>query len=164
MAEKDNALRKKNDNFDSPNDRALMLTATYELTSWPKIDYHDPEQVEQRVKEFFAYSAERGLVPLPSTLALALGCSLRAIQLWRSGGQRQDPKVLEILNNAYNLMIANLQMAGLTGKVQVIQALSIQHSMGVQDNPDKVSTESLPDDRRITAAEIRQKYQDMPDD
>lgn len=155
------APKKKGGSLTYVNDPGLTLAATYELTRWPKIDNHDPEQVEERINQFFAYSSEHGLVPLPSTLALALGCSLRTLQAWRAGTRRNDPRVIELLNNTYSIMIANLQMAGLTGQVQVIQALSIQHHMGVQDNPDKVAQEAISDDRQQTAAEIRQKYQDM---
>ena len=145
------------------NDAGSMLQATYDITQWPQIDYHDPNAVRDRIEQYFGYCAENNLVPLPSTLCLALGCTIRTLQHWRAGTRRCDPEILEQINKAWNLMIANLQIAGLTGRVQVIQALSIQHAMGVQDNPDKVAQEAVTDDRRQSASEIKQKYQDMDD-
>lgn len=150
--------------FTEVNPRATALAAMNEMRMWDKIDYHDPEQFRQRTEQFFAFCEERGILPLPYMYAGALGCTHRAVNLWRTGVNRTDPEILQIITQAWDYMLASLQVAGLTGEVQVIQALAIQHSMGMQDNPDKVASEAAQDERKKSAQDVRMKYQDMPDD
>lgn len=156
--------RRKVGTFESPNDRAVISTATAEMMTWPRIDTNDPEQVQERLNLLFAYSADKGIYVLPSTMAMALGVTLRSIEHWRAGSRRKDPEVVNLINAAYESSMATLQMASLLGQVQPIQALAIQHSMGMQDNPDKVAAPAETDDRSATAQEIMDKYADMPDD
>lgn len=158
-------MQKSGKGFMKPfNDRALISTATAEMMSWPQIDTNDPEQVAERLNLLFAYSADKGIYVLPSTMAMALGVTLRAIEHWRAGSRRKDPEVVKLINAAYESSMATLQMASLLGQVQPIQALAIQHAMGMQDNPDKVAPPEEVDDRSATAQEIMDKYADMPDD
>ena len=95
---------------------------------------------------------------------MALGVSLRTVELWRTGQLRQNPDVLRLIQAAYDMSMGALQMASLTGKVQPLQALAIQHSMGMQDNPDKVRESYSEDDSRQTAQDVMLKYADLPDE
>ena len=156
-------VKRKHEKFEVVNERGSIMMATTGIMKWPKIDYKDPEQVGDRLEQLFAYMAEQDLVVLPSTMALALGVTQRTLERWRSGEIRQDPEVLRLINAAYDSIMSTLQLAGLSGRVQVLQALAIQHSMGMQDNPDKVREAVEEDDRSATAQEIMMKYQDMPD-
>ena len=161
----DKSLTKRPSNqFDSPNERGAITMMIATIGQWPRIDYKDPEQVAERFNLLFQHAAEHDIVVLPSTMALALGVSVRQLERWRSGEARQNPEVLRLIQSAYDMSMGALQMASLTGKVQPLQALAIQHSMGMQDNPDKVKEAATEDDRSATAQEIAMKYADMPDE
>lgn len=150
--------------FDSPNERGAITMMIATIGQWPRIDYKDPEQVAERLNQLFAHAAEHDIVVLPSTMALALGVSMRTLERWRTGEFRQNPEVLRLIQTAYDMSMGALQMASLAGKVQPLQALAIQHSMGMQDNPDKVKEAATEDDRAATAQDIAMKYADMPDE
>lgn len=155
---------RKPGDFAPVNERGAIMMATTSIMKWPKIDAHDPEQVAERLDMLFSYMAEQDLIVLPSTMALALGVTIRTLDRWRSGQRNQNPEVLRLINAAYDSIMSTLQLAGLSGRVQVLQALAIQHSMGMQDNPDKVQEAVDEDDRSASAQEIMMKYQDMPDE
>lgn len=155
---------RKPGDFAPVNERGAIMMATTNIMKWPKIDPHDPQQVGERLDMLFSYMAEQDLIVLPSTMALALGVTIRTLDRWRSGQRNQDPEVLRLINAAYDSIMSTLQLAGLSGRVQVLQALAIQHSMGMQDNPDKVQEAVDEDDRSASAQEIMMKYQDMPDE
>lgn len=164
MGEKALQRAPRKSDFQVVNPRATAMSAMAEMRTWDKIDTHNVEQFQQRTEDFFNFCNERGIIPLPYMYAGAIGCTLRQINYWRTGHTRTDPEILQTIAQAWDYMLASLQIAGLTGEVQVIQALSIQHAMGVQDNPDKVAGEAQMDERKRSAQDVKMKYQDIPDD
>ena len=146
------------------NTKYVLLGAT--LFNLPPIDLKDPEQVGDRLNEFFKIHAEADMKPTVSGMAMALGLDRR--RLWEiKTGNYGTQKSLEDLptmtkdsiKRAYNYMEILWENYMQNGKINPVSGIFLgKNNFGYQDKTEYVVTPNVNNDSDYNADDIRKRY------
>jgi hypothetical protein len=147
-------------------DNTKYLMANIELMNMPDIDIKNPEEVQQRVNDYFKLYASYDMKPTVAGLGMALGMDRR--RLWEIktgalvGGQSQQhlpPETLDIIKKAYKLMENLWETYMNSGKINPVSGIFLgKNNFGYLDKTEYVLTPNQKQDSDYDAEDIRKRY------
>lgn len=146
-----------------PGDNTKYLAVSLKLYNLPTIDLKEPEQVRERLTEFFQIHAEADMKPTVVGMAMALGWDRR--RLWEIktdvANRNQDLPTLtrDYIKKAYDFMENLWENYMLNGKINPVSGIFIgKNNFGYQDKQEYVLTPNSHSDSDYSAEDIRKRY------
>ena len=76
--------------YAKPGDNARYIRSALVSMDLPPIDISDPQQVDNRLREYFEWCVQNDEKPLVSGMANWLGISRKQLEEWKNGAWRKD--------------------------------------------------------------------------
>ena len=147
-----------------PGDVSRYVRYAMASLDLPPIDISDPEQVKERIKEYFAYCAENDRKPQIVGMANWLGIGRDALNNWKRGEYRSDTHQ-DIIKRAVDLIEEMWVDFMQNGKINPAAGIFIaKNHLGYRDETQVVVTPNNPL-QDLNADEARKRIMDgIPDD
>lgn len=149
-----------------PGDNAKYIGVSLQLFNLPSIDLHQPEQVQERLSQYFQIHVEADLKPTVAGMAMALGIDRR--RLWEiKTGNFHTSKGLEDLptlttdsiKKAYDFLETLWENYMHNGKINPVSGIFLaKNNFGYQDKVEHVLTPNMNSDSDYSAEDIRSRY------
>lgn len=137
-----------------PEKMAKQIQAMETLRQLTPIDYSDPQELGERVRQFFDFCIQNELRPGIELLALSIGVSRMTLWRWEQGGGSRGA----IIERAKQLIASLLEQWALTGAVNPTTAIFLQKNhFGYADAYQFEAAQANHLDALPTAQEIRQR-------
>ena len=147
-------------------DNTKYLALGRELFNLPTIDLKDPEQVIDRLNEFFAIHERYDMKPTVAGMGMALGLDRR--RLWeiktgnlKGGTSKYDLPTLslESIKKAYEYMEILWENYMQNGKINPVSGIFLgKNNFGYQDKTEYVVTPNVNSDSDYNADDIKKRY------
>ena len=173
MAKDATQIIKKPTRTDLPNaielpegDNNKYTTFALAIMQLPKIDFRDPEQLQNRVIEYFSLCAEHDMKPGVAAVGLAIGLDRRRLWEIRSGSKNVSipQECKDIIHNVYDSLEVLWEGYMANGKINPVSGIFLgKNHFGYQDKQEYVVTpNTMSQDTPIDVIEA--KYDALPED
>ena len=148
-------------------DNTKYLMANIELMNMSAINIKDPEQVDERINEYFKLYAKYDMKPTVAGLGMALGLDRRRLWEIKTGNYTSStPKlptaVKDSIKKAYFLMENLWETYMNSGKINPVSGIFLgKNNYGYQDKTEYVLTPNQQQATDYDADDIRKRY--LPD-
>lgn len=149
-------------------DNTKFMTVQMALLNLPDIDMENPEEVQNRLNEYFALYAQYDMKPTVAGMAIALNGHNRqwlyAVTHDAAGGGAGykialPPSVAVLIKKAYFLLENLWETYMNSGKVNPVAGIFLgKNNYGYQDKTEYVLTPNQQSDNDYSADEIRERY------
>ena len=146
-----------------PGDNTKYLMVSLQLSNLPEIDMKDPEQVRERINEYFTIHAENDMKPTVAGLGIALGLDRR--RLWEIKTDVPDRNndlptlTRDLVKKAYKMMENLWENYMQNGKINPVSGIFLgKNNFGYQDKTEYVVTPNTHNDSDYNAEDIRARY------
>lgn len=149
-----------------PGDNTKYLTVSMELAKLPKVDFTKPEQVEERLLQFFEIHAQNDMKPTVMGMGLALGVDRRRLWEMKSGVAKGGltpydlpTETLDLIKRAYDVLENLMENYTQNGKINPVSAIFLmKNNFGYQDKTEYVVTPNMQSDSDYNAEDIKKRY------
>jgi hypothetical protein len=149
-----------------PGDNAKYVMLGARLFNLPPIDLKDPQQVNDRLNEFFQIHAEADMKPTVSGMGMALGLDRRRLHEIRSGNYHTSKSLSELptlttgaIKKAYEYMELLWENYMQNGKINPVSGIFLgKNNFGYVDKQEHVLTPNQSNDSEYSAEDIKQRY------
>ena len=151
----------------TPEEQASLITQSLAIANLPRIDLKDPEQVRDRINEYFSMIERNGSRPTVTGLGMALNGMdrqrLYEIKTGNYGNTRGEmanlpSSVTFLIKNAYRVMEELWEQYMQQGKINPVSGIFLgKNHYGYQDKQDIVVTPSMPE-QDFDAKQIAERY------
>ena len=149
-----------------PGDNAKYIGVSLQLFNLPKIDLHDPEQVQARLTEYFEIHIRADLKPTVAGMAMALGIDRRRLWEIKTGASTSNRWVEELptltkdsIKKAYDFLETLWENYMHNGKINPVSGIFLgKNNFGYQDKTEYVVTPNMHNDSDYNAEDIRARY------
>ena len=149
-----------------PGDNAKYVFLGAKLFNLPPIDLKDPEQVNDRLNEFFKIHAEEDMKPTVSGMGMALGLDRRRLWEIKTGNYNKNGMYAELptltmdaVKRAYEYMEILWENYMQNGKINPVSGIFLgKNNFGYQDRTEYVVTPNVNTDSDYNADDIRKRY------
>ena len=148
-------------------DNTKYLAVSMKLMNLPEIDLKDPEQVIDRLNEYFQIHADNDMKPTVAGMGLALNGMDRR-RLWeirtgnlKGGNSEYDLPTLTLdsIKKAYKLMENMWENYMQNGKINPVSGIFLgKNNFGYQDKTEYVVTPNTNSDSDYSTEDIRKRY------
>ena len=146
------------------NTKYVLLGA--KLFNLPAIDLKDPEQVQDRLNEFFDIHAQADMKPTVAGMGMALGLDRRRLWEIKTGNHYANKWMDELptltvdsIKKAYKLMENLWENYMQNGKINPVSGIFLgKNNFGYQDKTEYVVTPNTNPDSDFNADDIRKRY------
>ena len=143
-------------------DNAKYMAVSLKLFQMPKIDLHKPEEVRERLTEYYRIYGEADMKPTIVGLAMALGTDRRRLWEIKVG----DPKaydlpteVSDMIKKAYDINENLWETYMLHNKINTVSGIFLgKNHFGYQDKQEHVITPNTHNDSDYNADDIKKRY------
>lgn len=149
-----------------PGDNAKYIGVSLQLFNLPAIDLKNPEQVQERLSEYFKIHVEADLKPTVAGMAMALGIDRR--RLWEikagvpMGGHtpHELPTLtVDSIKKAYDFLETLWENYMHNGKINPVSGIFLgKNNFGYQDKTEYVVTPNMRNDSDYNAEDIKSRY------
>ena len=144
------------------------LPMLMKILTLPPVDDNDPDQVGDRIVEFFGLCAEYQMPATKEGLALAFKLNRRTLYYWLDGHVKSKPReVIDLLSTACDVIDTQLATDGLIKEGNpAFRIFMMRNSRaGYTNDEGKLEANEMQiEDRKNSAEEIARKYEDMVED
>jgi hypothetical protein len=146
-----------------PGDNQKYIGVSLQLFRLPTIDLHKPEQVEERLAEYFKIHFDADLKPTVAGMAMALGIDRRRLWEIKSGvpDRNQDlpTPTRDSIKKAYDFMENLWEHYMHNGKINPVSGIFLgKNNFGYQDKTEYVVTPNVQNDSDYSKEEIMARY------
>ena len=146
-----------------PGDNQKYIGVSLKLFNLPSIDLHNPEQVQNRLNEYFQIQFDADVKPTVAGMAMALGIDRRRLWEIRANVQdrNQDLPTLtrDSIKKAYDFMENLWENYMQNGKINPVSGIFLgKNNFGYQDKTEYVVTPNMNNDSDYSADDIRKRY------
>lgn len=149
-----------------PGDNTKYVMLGAKLFNLPTIDLKDPEQVNNRLNEFFTIHAEADMKPTVSGMGMALGLDRRRLWEIKTGNYHTSKELSELptsttdsIKKAYEYMELLWENYMQNGKINPVSGIFLgKNNFGYQDKQEMVLTPNNSNDSDYNAEEIKKRY------
>lgn len=129
-----------------PGEMSMMIQNAMTLANLPEIDMNNPEQVRNRVGEYFQICSDRDMKPSASGMALALGIDRRRLWELANGIERGRPhEVVDTIKKGYSLLNNLIEEYMQNGKINPVSGIFLmKNNFGYADKTEVVLTPNNP--------------------
>jgi hypothetical protein len=147
-------------------DNNKYTTFALAIMQLPKIDYRDPEQLQNRVAEYFQLCADHDMKPGVAAVGLAIGLDRRRLWEIRSGSSRNGTipqECKDIINSVYDSLEVLWEGYMANGKINPVSGIFLaKNNFGYQDKQEYVVTpNTMSQDTPVEVIEA--KYDALPE-
>jgi len=147
-------------------DNNKYTTFALAIMQLPEIDLQDPQQVQQRVFEYFRLCAEHDMKPGVAAIALALGTDRRRLWEIHTGQEKQlviPAECKRIIKNVYNSLDVLWEAYMQNGKINPVSGIFLgKNNLGYKDQQEYVVMPTTMDDE-ASPETIAAKYEELPE-
>ena len=159
-----------------PGDNAKYLAVGLKLFNMSKVDLHKPEDVQERLNEYFQIHSDADLKPTVSGMGMALGLDRRRLWEIKAGvtDRNQDLPTMtrDLIKKAYEYMEILWENYMQNGKINPVSGIFLgKNNFGYQDKTEYVVTPNTNPDSDYDPDAIRRRYaidsatiEQLPDD
>lgn len=148
-------------------DNNKYTTFALAIMQMPKIDLHKPDQVQQRVFEYFQLCADHDMKPGVAAVSLALGVDRRRLWEINTDQARQlniPQESKNIIKDVYTGLEILWESWMQNGKVNPVSGIFLgKNNFGYKDQQEYVLTPNQMGET-IDPATIEAKYAELPED
>ena len=146
-----------------PGDNQKYIGVSLKLFNLPTIDLRNPEQVQDRLNEYFQIQFDADLKPTVAGMAMALGIDRRRLWEIKSNvpDRCQDLPTLtrDSIKKAYDFMENLWENYMQNGKINPVSGIFLgKNNFGYQDKTEYVVTPNVHSDSDYSADDIRKRY------
>ena len=146
-----------------PGDNTKYLALGRELFNLPSIDLKDPQQVQDRLNEFFVIHENYDMKPTVAGMGMALGLDRRRLWEIKVGAtdRNQDLPTLtrDNIKKAYEYMEILWENYMQNGKINPVSGIFLgKNNFGYQDKTEYVVTPNVNNDSDYDANDIKKRY------
>ena len=149
-----------------PGDNTKYLTLGMELFNLPSIDLREPEQVQDRLNEFFEIHARYDMKPTVAGMGMALGLDRRRLYEIKTGNYHTSKSLSELptmttvsIKKAYEYMEILWENYMQNGKINPVSGIFLgKNNFGYQDKTEDVVTPNTNSDSDYSTDDIRKRY------
>lgn len=146
-----------------PGDNTKYLTLGRELFNLPTINLKEPEQVKERLNEFFEIHAKYDMKPTVSGMGMALGLDRRRLWEIKTGvtDRNQDLPTMtrDLVKKAYEYMEILWENYMQNGKINPVSGIFLgKNNFGYQDKTEYVVTPNVNSEADYNADDIKKRY------
>ena len=149
-----------------PGDNAKYIGVSLKLFNLPTIDLHDPEQVQNRLNEYFQIQFDADVKPTVAGMAMALGIDRRRLWEIKSGNHHTSKGLDDLptlttdsIKKAYDFMENLWENYMQNGKINPVSGIFLgKNNFGYQDKTEYVVTPNVHNDSDYSADDIRKRY------
>jgi hypothetical protein len=149
-----------------PGDNTKYLSLGMELFNLPAIDLKEPEQVVDRLNEFFEIHARYDMKPTVAGMGMALGLDRRRLWEIKTGNFGTQKGLSELptmtkdsIKKAYEYMEILWENYMQNGKINPVSGIFLgKNNFGYQDKTEYVVTPNTNSDNDYNAEDIRKRY------
>ena len=146
-----------------PGDNTKYVMLGAKLFNLPPIDLKDPEQVSNRLNEFFQIHADADMKPTVSGMGMALGLDRRRLWEIKTGvtDRNQDlpTPTRDSIKRAYEYMEILWENYMQNGKINPVSGIFLgKNNFGYQEKTEYILTPNTNNDSDYDADDIRKRY------
>ena len=149
-----------------PGDNTKYVMLGAKLFNLAPIDLKDPQQVNDRLNEFFQIHAEADMKPTVSGMGMALGLDRRRLWEIKSGAKmggtaeyNLPTPTLVSIKRAYEYMEILWENYMQNGKINPVSGIFLgKNNFGYQDKTEYVVTPNMNNDSDYNADDIKKRY------
>lgn len=148
------------------NDNAKYTTFALALMQFPKIDVRNPDQLRQRVAEYFQLCADHDMKPGVAAVGLAVGLDRRRLWEIRSGiaNNTIPQECKDIIISVYDSLEVLWESYMSSGKINPVSGIFLaKNNFGYQDKQEYVVTPNQMGQNQDPQV-IEAKYAELPED
>lgn len=134
---------------------------TLRVKRMPIIDIHNPKQVAKCLNDYFDLCDEDNKLPTLSGMALALKVSHSTVRRWLNGVTPIDPDILQIIQEAENVIVAAAEESLMEGKGNPVGKIFVMKN-NFEDYSDKTQVVLKTDRRELTQKELIEMAEKLP--
>lgn len=147
-------------------DNSKYLAVSMTLMNLPEIDLKDPQQVIDRLNEYFQIHADNDMKPTVAGMGMALGLDRRRLWEIKTGNFGTQKSLEELptltkdsIKKAYKLMENLWENYMQNGKINPVSGIFLgKNNFGYQDKTEYVVTPNTNSDNDYNADDIRKRY------
>ena len=147
-------------------DNTKYLSLGMELFNLPSIDLKDPEQVSNRLNEFFEIHARYDMKPTVAGMGMALGLDRRRLWEIKTGNYNKNGMYADLptltmdsIKKAYEYMEILWENYMQNGKINPVSGIFLgKNNFGYQDKTEYVVTPNVNNDSDYNADDIKKRY------
>lgn len=147
-------------------DNTKYLAVSMQLMNLPDIDLKEPEQVINRLNEYFQIHADNDMKPTVAGMGMALGLDRRRLWEIKTGNYGTQRSLEELptltkdsIKKAYKLMENLWENYMQNGKINPVSGIFLgKNNFGYQDKQEHVITPNINSDSDYNADDIRKRY------
>ena len=147
-------------------DNNKYTTFALAIMQLPKIDVRNPQQLQNRVIEYFQLCADHDMKPGVAAVALALGTDRRRLWEIHTGQEKQlviPAECKKIIKNVYNSLDALWEAYMQSGKINPVSGIFLgKNNLGYKDQQEYVLTPNQHEEE-VSPDVIAAKYDELPD-
>ena len=149
-----------------PGDNAKYIGVSLQLFNMSKVDLYNPDEVQERLTEYFRIHTEADMKPTVVGMAMALGIDRRRLWEIRSGAKLGGHTTLDLptltvdyIKKAYDFMENLWENYMQNGKINPVSGIFLgKNNFGYQDKTEYVVTPNMNNDSDYSAEDIRARY------
>ena len=149
-----------------PGDNAKYIGVSLQLFNMTKVDLYKPEEVQERLTEYFRIHTEADMKPTVVGMAMALGIDRRRLWEIRSGNHHTSKSLEDLptlttdyIKKAYDFMENLWENYMQNGKINPVSGIFLgKNNFGYQDKTEYVVTPNVNNDSDYNAEDIRARY------
>lgn len=146
-----------------PGDNRKYIMHDMRMWDWPSVDMTKPEDVSERIANYFTICAEDDMKPSVAGMALAFGIDRRRLWEIAAGVEHRNPNVApesrDAIKKAYQLLTAQMENYMQNGKINPVAGIFLmKNNMGYQDKQEMVLTPNNPLGDQVQPETLQQKY------
>jgi hypothetical protein len=146
-------------------DNSKYLAVSMKLMNLPEIDLKDPQQVIDRLNEYFQIHADNDMKPTVAGMGMALGLDRRRLWEIKTGNFGTQKSLEELptltkdsIKKAYKLMENLWENYMQNGKINPVSGIFLgKNNFGYQDKTEYVVTPNTNQDNDYNADDIRKR-------
>lgn len=149
-----------------PGEMSALIRNAIELSSFGDVDTNNTQQVEQRIKDYFAYCIQNDIRPSAEGMALALNTTRTTLWRWREGVESNKPEgVRNAIKKGYSLLNYLLTQLMQDGHINPVSGIFLlKNNYQYFDKSEVVITPNNPLET-TDPTQARNKYiQALPED
>ena len=150
-----------------PGDNTKIVLTNMKFFDMPKVDLKNPEEVKERLTEYFRIYGEADLKPTVAGMGMALGVDRR--RLWAiandqptgGGGSKMNipTESADLIKKAYEILETSMESYAASGKINPVMAIfMMKNHFGYQDKTEYVLTPNQKQESDYDADEISKRY------
>ena len=147
-------------------DNTKYLAVSIKLMNMSKVDLYKPEDVAERLTEYFQLHADNDMKPTVMGMAMALGLDRRRLWEIRTGAAKGGSTeydlptlTLDYIKNAYKTMENLWENYMQNNKINVVAGIFLgKNNFGYQDKTEYVVTPNTNSDSAPDVDDIRKRY------